>query len=581
MWVAALTATALMAPFNADAYSPKTAQLVIDANTGAVLYERSADEHRYPASLTKMMTLYLVFETLETGRISMNSRITMSRHADAAPPSKLPIRVGGKIKVSDAIRALITKSANNVARAVAEFVGGSEANFVRLMNQRARQMGMKKTVFRNPSGLPDRRQVTTARDMITLAMRLQDDYPEYYKLFRTRYFSYRGRNYRNHNRLLSTFQGVDGIKTGYTRASGFNLVSSVRRSRRHVVAAVFGGKSGARRNALMRNLLARALPRASTRKTRRPSPLVAKLKRAPKRIASARLAADTKPMTLPRRKPEKAAPVARQAFARPRLATTTQAAKRPAKAAVRTSAPNTSAPDQRHAGTPPIHLYKVKRVAIKKNRPAAPAFSIQQAAKSVQTASLVTPEIANSVDPIAALAVAHERESERDTPNFAKAAAFNSARTSTGRGETVVPKRPRRPSAASPSRQRPGYPAAGSLGTAPSTFQAQARALQTTSVREPAKYTPNQTPSYKENGGYLIQIGAFGSAAEASRALQAIKTRVVPLLKEASPVTEPISKNGRTLYRARFAGFDSRRASSTCNQLRRQSVDCFVTAAAN
>ncbi|MCB1527600.1 MAG: D-alanyl-D-alanine carboxypeptidase, partial [Hyphomicrobiaceae bacterium] len=249
----------------------KHAAMVIDANTGKVLYKSHADEPRYPASLTKMMTLYMTFELVERKRLKYSDRITISAQAAAQPPSKLDLKPGETITVRNAVLALVTKSANDIAVALAEHIGGSETNFARLMTQKARAMGMTKTTFRNASGLPNASQLTTARDMLTLALRLQDDFPEHYKLFRTRSFTFEGKEYRNHNTLLRSFAGTDGIKTGYIRASGFNLVSSVRRGDKHLVAAVFGGKTARRRNATMRAILTNALSKASNRKTRKPA----------------------------------------------------------------------------------------------------------------------------------------------------------------------------------------------------------------------------------------------------------------------------------------------------------------------
>jgi D-alanyl-D-alanine carboxypeptidase len=251
--------------------------MVIDANTGAVLHNKSGDAACYPASLTKMMTLYMTFELIEQGRMSYATKIKMSETAAAAPPSKLKMKPGDQLTVLDAIKALVTKSANNVAVALAEHIGGSEENFARLMTKRARQLGMTSTVFKNASGLPNREQKTTARDMLKLAMHLQDHFPQHYKLFSIRHFTYRGRRYRNHNALLRRFRGTDGIKTGYTRASGFNLVANVRRDGKHVVAVVFGGKSARVRNAKMRSILTKALAKASRKKTRKPV-LVARAK---------------------------------------------------------------------------------------------------------------------------------------------------------------------------------------------------------------------------------------------------------------------------------------------------------------
>lgn len=275
VWLRTLIAALLLAlaagasPAMADG---RGAVLVVDANTGNTLYASAADEPRYPASLTKMMTLYMAFDLIERGRLSYQTPIRISANAAAAAPSKLDLNEGEEISLIDAIRVLITKSANDVAIAVAEHIGGSEANFARMMTQKAHQIGMRGTTFRNASGLPDPQQVTTARDMATLALRLQDEFPQHYVLFGTRTFAYKGETYKNHNTLLFHYEGADGIKTGYTRASGFNLVSSVKRGNKHVIGVVFGGASAATRNNAMRTYLNMGLVKASTVRTRKGAP---------------------------------------------------------------------------------------------------------------------------------------------------------------------------------------------------------------------------------------------------------------------------------------------------------------------
>lgn len=243
----------------------KYAGIVIDAKTGKTLYSYKADQMRYPASLTKMMTMYMMFEAFESGKLSKSTRIRMSAFAAAKPPSKLGIKAGNTIQAEHAVLALATKSANDVAAAVAEHLGGSEANFGKMMTAKARQIGMTKTTFRNASGLTAEGQLTTARDMAMLGVALREHYPQYYHYFSRRNFQYGKANYRNHNRLLGAVRGVDGIKTGYTRASGFNLVSSVEAGNRSIVAVVLGGRSGKSRNAQMQKLIRQYLPKATRR----------------------------------------------------------------------------------------------------------------------------------------------------------------------------------------------------------------------------------------------------------------------------------------------------------------------------
>jgi D-alanyl-D-alanine carboxypeptidase len=231
------------------------AAILVDHATGEVLTARNADERVFPASLTKMMTLYLTFRSLEAGQLTPSSRLKVSARAAAMPPTKLGLKAGATIRVEDAILALVTKSANDAASVLAENLGGSEDGFARLMTRTARQLGMSRTVFRNASGLPDAQQRSTARDLARLARRLIEDYPGYYGYFSRRSFSYAGRTHGNHNRLLSSYGGMDGLKTGYTRASGFNLAASAVRDGRRLVAVVVGGPTARARDASMVELL--------------------------------------------------------------------------------------------------------------------------------------------------------------------------------------------------------------------------------------------------------------------------------------------------------------------------------------
>jgi D-alanyl-D-alanine carboxypeptidase len=258
----AVVALALSAPALAN---PKYAGIVVDAKTGKVLYGEDADELRYPASLTKMMTLYLTFEALEAGRISKNTPVPFSKNASAEPPSKLGVRAGRSITVEQAILSLVTRSANDAATALGELLGGSEQRFARMMTNKARALGMTRTTYRNANGLPNAEQRTTARDQARLGIALRQHFPQYYDYFSTRSFRFGKQTIGNHNRLLGNVRGVDGIKTGYTRASGFNLVTSAQLDGRSIVAVVMGGTSGGARDAQMRKLVAKYMPAASRR----------------------------------------------------------------------------------------------------------------------------------------------------------------------------------------------------------------------------------------------------------------------------------------------------------------------------
>jgi D-alanyl-D-alanine carboxypeptidase len=248
-------------------YAPPAAAIVVDGNTSAVLYEASADASRHPASLTKIMTLYLLFERLDAGKIRLDTQIKVTEHAAEQAPTKLGLKPGQTIAVEDAIKAVVTKSANDAAVAIAEALGGDEDEFAKLMTQKARSLGMSHTSYVNASGLPDDDQVTTARDQALLGRQIQERFPHYYKYFSTQEFVYHGREMRNHNHLLGVVGGVDGIKTGYTRASGFNLVTSVHRDGRYIVAVVLGGRSAAERDTRMRELIGAHIKEASLQRT--------------------------------------------------------------------------------------------------------------------------------------------------------------------------------------------------------------------------------------------------------------------------------------------------------------------------
>lgn len=470
------------------------AALVVDANNGQVLHAAQADEPRYPASLTKMMTLYLAFEAIEQGRATYATRIRVSQEAASQPPTKLDLDPGETIALIDAMKALITKSANDAAVAVAEHFGGTEARFARMMTDKARLFGMSRTTFRNASGLPDPGQVTTARDMVRLALRLQDDFPQHYKLFAMRSFAYEGASYRNHNTLLHRYQGTDGIKTGYTRASGFNLVSSVRRGGRHVVGAIFGGSTAGRRDDAMQLLLSRALNNASPYKTRRSAPV---------------LVAAATPAVRPR--------------------------------AVAQPDPQTTAAPLREAPRPV--MVPSRPVAAPVQAPAPVAVVRPQLAAGGPSDTAGASRFAFATPPVEA-AGAFQRVPERTPPAPQQAVA---------------------------------------RGNPPSSLQQQAAQLASGGPGMPAPYGvrgPRQVEtasvSSATGGGYEIQIGAYGSSVEADRALVGARSSAADLLATSPSRTFAISKDARQVFRARFVGFDSRTAASTCLEMRRRQIDCFV-----
>jgi D-alanyl-D-alanine carboxypeptidase len=267
------------------------ASIVVNETSGEVMYSRNADKQLYPASLTKVMTLYLLFESLEAGTVTMDTPMKVSRVAAGRSPSKLGLKAGSTIKVKNAMLALVTKSANDAATVIAEHLSGTERAFAKKMTRKAKALGMTRTNFRNASGLPHSQQKSTARDMARLAIAIRKDFPQYFHFFKTQRFDYRGKRHKNHNALLQDYQGTDGIKTGYIRASGFNLIATVERNGTRLVGVVFGGKTGNSRNAHMMQLLDKQFARL---------PLIKTPKERQIRVIPAR----SKPVSPPPRKPQ-------------------------------------------------------------------------------------------------------------------------------------------------------------------------------------------------------------------------------------------------------------------------------------
>src|SRR6516165_6925824 len=272
-------------------YSPPFASIVVDGNSGSVLQASSPDALRHPASLTKVMTLYLLFERLESGKLKLDSALKISEHASEQAPTKLGLKPGQTISVEDAIKGIVTKSANDAAVAVAENLDGDEESFAKLMTQKAHALGMTHTIYVNASDLPDDDQVTTARDQAVLGRVIQERFPRYYRYFSTENFVYHGEAMRNHNHLLGVVDGVDGIKTGFTRASGFNLLTSLHRDGRYLVAVVMGGPSASERDERMRELISAHIKEAAVRRT---APMIAerseRREEAPARLPASRTA---------------------------------------------------------------------------------------------------------------------------------------------------------------------------------------------------------------------------------------------------------------------------------------------------
>jgi D-alanyl-D-alanine carboxypeptidase len=501
------------------AYNPPSAAIVVDANSGSVLHNTSADSLRRPASLTKIMTLYLLFEQLEAGKLRLDTRLEVSEHASQQAPSKLGLRPGQTISVEEAIRALVTKSANDAAVVVAEALGGDEETFARMMTRKARALGMSRTVYANASGLPDEDQLTTARDQATLGRAIQDRFPRQYRYFSTPVFVFHGRAMRNHNKLLGRVEGVDGIKTGYTRASGFNLVSSVRRGHRHIVAVVMGGSSGGARDARMRMLIEQQIASASTQRT------VAKIEEATEVAAISAKAPDrqVQPQPVPQARYTRAdamGPVQVPPAAEPEA---------PAPAASQTFAPQAASVLSRQPkpGTAePINPIKVKTITVK--------------AGNVQTATLVP-----LTGPAPQATVA--------PPHFAKSAVMLEPVPPPGARPGVLGVLPAEAPQAAPAK-----PATHEFASVPvTTASMQAR------------------PSYPR-GPWIIQVGAFPKETEAQERLREAQSLARNLVAKAEPFTERVTKGSQELYRARFAGFDQDAAEAACKYFKRNDIACMA-----
>jgi D-alanyl-D-alanine carboxypeptidase len=481
-------------------YSPPYAAMVVDAKTGRVLHAQNEDAPRHPASVTKVMTLYLLFEQLEKGRIALDTPLQVSANASRQAPSKLGLRPGSSIDVEDAIQGLVTKSANDVAVVVAENLGGSEETFAEQMTRKARALGMTSTRYRNASGLPDPEQITTARDLTILGRAIQERFPKQYRYFQTRVFNYAGASYRNHNKLLGRVEGVDGIKTGFTRASGFNLLTSARTGERHIVAAVLGGRSGGARDAAMASLVKTTLPRA---------------------YAGARTA-----------------PVIAEASDRPRPAVISEATRPRAEPQVDATATVAS---QARAKPQPLDVAAIRPV-VATTTPTSLRWS---------TGAQPIPAAAQAYAPVEAAVAPPPRPHPLVEPAPAAVAA---AKIEARLPEMTVPKPEpaARPEIVAKAEPAPPPPASA----------------------EPHRLRASPAPVSR----WVIQLGAPDDEGKAKDILEEARSRSRRILAKASPFTEKVVRDGATLYRARFSGFDEAdSAHEACRLLKRSGFSCFAT----
>jgi D-alanyl-D-alanine carboxypeptidase len=513
-----------------SSYQPPSAAIVVDGNSGRVLHASNPDNLRHPASLTKIMTLYLLFEQLEAGQLKLDSRLSVSAHAAAQEPSKLGLEPGQSIEVDDAIKAVVTKSANDVAVVIAEAIGGNETDFAKLMTRKAHALGMTRTVYTNASGLPDDEQVTTARDQALLGRAIQDRFPRYYRYFATSTFRFHGMAIRNHNHLLGQVEGVDGIKTGYTRASGFNLVASLHRGNRHLVAAVFGGSSSGARDARMRGLIEQYIGQASTQRT---VPLIAE-------------AVDSEPVHA------KIRPAALRSDKQ--VATASPAPK------IRTDhipAAASSMLPVAQGSAEPIQPIPVKTITVRPGTIQASALS--PLVMAAPQASIVPYQLAAT-----ASAAASQPAPSRPAPDPATVA----------QGPAVAPSQPSSSSEASapvsPPGPRPGVLGTLTLRTASAEGEPVVASLPAAAPVAPPPRAANQ------HGGWMIQLGAFADEAEAKQRLRAAQGMAHGLLANADAFTERVVRGSKELYRARFAGFDKEKAEAACHYFKRNDIACMT-----
>jgi len=535
-------------------YNPPFASIIVDANSGATLQSTNADATRHPASLTKIMTLYMLFEQIENGKLRLDSQLEVSRHASAQAPTKLGLRPGQTIRVEDAIKGIVTRSANDASVVVAEAIAGSEEGFAKMMTRKARALGMNNTTYVNASGLPDSDQITTARDQATLGRAIQDRFPKYYRYFSTSVFTWRGRPIRNHNHLLGRVEGVDGIKTGYIRASGFNLVSNIRRGNRHLVGVVLGGRTSGARDATMRKLLATYLDDASTRRT-----VAAITERTPAGTTPAKMEQPVAAKPSPRPAPIQVATAQPEAVPLP-VPAPAQAAAEPAakpEPAPLTSGVISSPLAAIPGSSEPMKPVRVKTVQVRM----APSKTTTKPPAPIRVAE-ATPEPASHTASVAPAA-----------QPFPAPLPIVVTRTTPGLGEGTVGPVP------SPSSTM-AY-ADPNRGPPPMTLGAQARAMAGTQAQSPAPApeaaTPaNAKPTAISHSGWIIQVGALETESEAHKRLEAARESARRYLNNADSFTEVYSKGRKTYYRARFAGLDQNSAEAACKMLKRSDIGCMT-----
>ena len=571
------------------------ADIVVDANSGTVLHSTNPDAQRHPASLTKIMTLYLLFEQLEAGKLKLDSPLQVSKEAAGQMPTKLGLKPGSTLAVEDAIKGMVTRSANDAAVVVAEAIAGDEDAFAKLMTRKAQALGMSRTIYKNASGLPDSGQITTARDQSTLGRAVQERFPRYYKYFSIRTFVFRGQSIGNHNNLLGRVEGVDGIKTGYVNASGFNLVTSVHRGNRYLVAVVMGGSSAGSRDAKMRDLISDKIAQASVKRTApmvaegspppeaRPEPkAVAKVETAPEPKVAAKVEAKPEPKVAAKTeaakteaKPEPKAEArfaVASAVSLPVRLNSAPAAQADPAATTRTESMAAAAQPRTAAGsTDPIRPVLVKTLSVKAGTTAS------LAPMQVSAPTPAEPAPVRAAAPVAAPAPVVALKPEPPAPQPAPVVvAAAKPEPAPAPFPPPIAAKIEAPLPALVTASKPDVPAPA-LSFAPIAAKAEPAAAPVAAA-EPAPAPTRAAPAAKpqHRSGWIIQVGAFPGEQEAKKRLASAQTKAAKLLTKAEAFTETVEKGGTTLYRARFAGLDKDSAEAACKYLKKNDVECVT-----
>ncbi len=512
-------------PMPAGATDPdKDAALIVDGATGKVLYARNELLERHPASLTKMMTLYLLFDALKAGKITMQTQMPVSVHAQQQKPTKLSLRHGQTIDVDTAIRAIVIRSANDVAVVISEALGGTESHFAEMMNDKARQLGMRETNYHNASGLPDPLQITTASDLAMLARHLAYDFPQYFPYFGTSGFTYKGTYYPTHDNLIGRYAGADGIKTGYVGASGFNLATSVVRGDIHLIGIVMGGRTAVRRDQEMMHLMDSEF---------------ADLAVAPGLVAHAQV---------PWQSSVAAAATAPSAGT---FALAPPAGNNNTKFASLSPLPADADEDAAEAHRAPDENFVPS--------PAAQSQSVIAAAPPPPVPAVQAPAVPRAPIP-----------SIRPTPRPEPALLVATAAPAPQRVAMVVP-------AAKPSPRPQQTPAA------PAVKQQVAMAAPPPALRPNVSEidaTGGAATNSAPGQNWTIQVGAFANQTMANAQLEQYAAKAKDIIGQAARIVAPIqSSNGHMLYRARFGPFAEREARDVCGQLTQRGQSCFPVVA--